>query len=784
MEDKTIVLPSARAIRQKQLSLEEKTLFLPSYLTMNEFISKLCIVDGFTFMDEDTRVLLLFDASDFKNFTALQIERNFFTFTKNSSYIFKFFSELSAELYDINLLKEADVYSEYEEHIHILIELHHRYEKICYENRYLDPIFLPKLYKFNEAYAKSHSCVEINVEGHLTNFEIELLMQAKEFTEIYLLFTTSRFNLKMQNKLNELGFVLEVGYRYKLSLNTEKIIEATSVIKNKNIICESVSEVLLEVAFVKNKIYEFIQKGYKAEAIAVILPDESMANLLKSFDEKANLNFAMGLPFTQSEIFLTLQATIKAIELQAKENEARLNRVGNKIYTKLYPIYYKKAKDINFTEFLYDLKELFTHKDALKIFDEEIYHFQRINVMMETMNVKSLLNLFMQRLSLRTLDDIRGGKITVMGVLETRAVAFDAVIILDFDDTNVPKRSDKDMFLNSAIREFAKLPTMSDRENLQKHYYEALIHASKEVAICYVNSKGSQGSRFLKQLSIKETQGHSEHELITILFPKSSFHREKFLDRTLPYSFKNIKLSSTRLKTYLRCKREYYFRYIEKIKSHSIPKDMPEEYEIGNAVHLALKELYQKQKSYNDIVTLRTDLHQELDRVCGESELDKYLIALQKKLLEKFLDEELQRFQEGWSVLHVEELFEVSFHGITLIGYIDRVDKRGGEIEVLDYKTGTYTLYNEKNLHQATDFQLEFYHILTAGLGDDIRCGFYDLRESRIVPEQFLSEKLALLREHINELLKVEEIETTMCEDLKLCQRCEYNIMCGRSGVK
>ena len=98
MDETTIVLPSARAIRHEQLQIDSQTLFLPNYITMNEFISKLCIVKNFKTLDDDSRVLLLLEASDFNSFSSLQIQRNFFTFTKNSSYIFKFFEELSAEM--------------------------------------------------------------------------------------------------------------------------------------------------------------------------------------------------------------------------------------------------------------------------------------------------------------------------------------------------------------------------------------------------------------------------------------------------------------------------------------------------------------------------------------------------------------------------------------------------------------------------------------------------------------------------------------------------------------
>jgi len=604
MDKTTIVLPSARAIRQKQLQEESSSLFLPNYITMSDFISKLCIVEGYKTADEDSRVLMLLKASDFKQFSKLQIQRNFFTFTKNSTYIFKFFEELSAEMYDINDLELADIYAEYEEHISILIELYKRYELLCNEHNIVDKIFLPKLYKFNKSYAQIHKNIDVHIEGHLTNFELLLLEECCKFSSVNVIFNTSKFNKKMQNKFEDLGIVLEVNYEYKISLNDKKIISQEKRLENKNISCESFSEPILQIAFIKKKIYDFVKKGYKPENIAVILPDENLAKILKSFDDKANFNFAMGESFTISEIYQKLNATYQYIEQDSKENNFRVNRLGSTIYDKLYSVYYKSIEELDFIKFLNSLKEFFHNKKELKIYEEEVYSFSYILSHMKNMSVKSLISLFLQRLSSRSMDDIRGGKITVMGLLETRMIDFDAVVIVDFSDSNVPKKSDKDMFLNTKIREIAKLPTMSDRENLQKHYYEMLINRTKDIAISYVND--NTPSRFLKQLGIKENNIYNELDYASILYDKKLDILPVCENEIIQeYSFKNIKLSATRLKIFLTCKRKYYYKYIKNINNHEIPKDLPKEYEIGTDIHRALKELYSKKQTYSDLHTLK-----------------------------------------------------------------------------------------------------------------------------------------------------------------------------------
>ena len=782
MNNKMIILPSSRAIRHEQLQIDSQTLFLPNYIAMSEFISKLCIVSGFKILDNDSRVLLLLEASDFKEFTSLQIQRNFFTFTKNSSYIFKFFEELSAEMYDISTLDTSDIYAEYEEHIEILQELYRRYERLCSERKVLDKIFLPKLYKFNESYARSHKDIELHIDGHLTNFELELLTKCCEFSSVNLIFSTSKFNTKMQSKFLELGIELEKNYEYKISLNTKEILEKTLREKNTDISCSSFSESILQIAFIKQKLYQFVKKGYKPENIAVVLPDESMAQKLKSFDIKHNFNFAMGESFTKTHIYEKLNATYQALEQKSKENYSRLERVGDELYVSLLGIYHKTSSEVDILEFLRVYKEQFSSKREIKIFEEELYSFKNILPYMIGMKVKSLISLFLQRLATRSLDDIRGGKVTVMGLLETRSVNFDAVIIVDFSENNVPKKSDKDMFLSTKIREIANLPTINDRENLQKHYYKLLISRCKEVAISYVSSSDSSGSRFLKQLNIKVNNQHRELDYANILFKRSTPHHREEKKIVLDYSFKDKKISATRLKTFLTCKRKYYYKYIQHINGHDIPSDMPKEHEIGSSVHLALSNLYSKKNFYSSVEDLQRDLDRELDASCGDSELDRYLISMQKRRLEKFCEKEIKRFNEGWHVESCEESFEINFAGATLIGQIDRIDKRANEIAVLDYKTGSFTLYNKNNFMDATDFQLEFYYLLAGGLGNVVDCGFYDLKDSKIVPESFLKEKLAVLESNLKDILNLQEIDFSKCEDIKSCLYCDYAVVCHREN--
>ena len=780
MSSTTIVLPSTRSIRQRLL--EYPSSLLERYITMGEFLQKSVIVENLRFIDEDTRTVLLLEAANFENFKKLQIERNFFTFTKNASYIFSFFEELGGEMVSLESIAEFDFYSEYEEHIEILSELKRRYEALCLQHGLCDRFMLPKHYILNEAYLKHTGAIEIEVAGMLTNFELELLEKIKDITPVKLRFEADSYNLKMQHRLKEgFGFDVETGKRYLLDLQSGEIKEEEKLKEQQNIELYALSGRTLQVALIKKKIYEYVQKGYDPSKIAVILPNESLKENLELFDTKNNFNFAMGRSMSESFVYKKIRATLDALDEESVENEARLERYGDELYLKLFGSFKKSVADVDMPSLLESFMEYAKSNEEQRILKEEIYRFEKLLGFMQNLSLKAALGIFLSRLAARSLDDVGGGKITVMGVLETRSVHFDAVIVPDFNDANVPKRVEKDMFLSSAVRERVGLPSSQDREELQKHYYASLFRNAKEVCISYVQSQSELPSRFLKELGLKRAKEADEAELAALLFKPGALDQKKHENFIAEYDFTASNLSSSKLSTFLTCKKKFYLRYIAGIQNFEIPKDMPDEWEIGRVLHRALKAVYANRAHYESKEELCREIDKALEAASGASALEKFQISLYKQVLQKFCENEMARFKEGWRVFKTEEPIERKYKGLKLYGVVDRIDKKEQNgLEVLDYKSGSLKLYTSKNVEEATDFQLEFYYLLAGTLGEVRQVGFYDLKEGKVVAESLFEEKLRLLEEHLQTLKEIKSFEVSMCEDQKACTHCEYKTICGR----
>ena len=774
------VYPSSRAIRQQ---IERELLhdgLLEKYITISEFFSRITLHGGRSGVDDERRAMLLFEASKFDNFEKLHIERNFFTFLHNSNYIFRFFEELQTELVTLESLESSDIYGEYEEHIEILKELRESYKRVCEQERVDERIFYSDTYRLNSGYIKSLEAIRVYIDGYISNYELKLLLDIAKEIEVEIEFSASPYASKMIERFVQHGIVLNKGYRYKIGLHNRSATPVGKLQIGANIVCESVGERLLQVAFVKERIDSYIKKGFKPEEIVVIVPDESFANYLRLFDRLNNFNFAMGIPFTETLTYKRLSALVEYVETQSHQNRDRVHNID----IALIDAYQQKRGDrfnaAFFREFIEANSELCEKTEHKKALLEEYERFVYLFDLLDGMSNHMALKLFVSRLAKISLDDVGSGKITVMGLLESRQMRFKGVIVVDFNEDIVPRRSQKDLFINSKLRKMAKLPSRVDRENLQRHYYYQLFANAQEVGISYVNSQDKSASRFLNMLHITPQKRYSDEQYSSLLFSNATHTPLEDKEIEAPYDFCANTLSASALKLFLTCKRSFYYRYIAKLNGHEIPQELPKESVIGTYLHKALEMVYSKQSSYSSANKLRSDIIKALKEVSSDSILDQFLLLQWAERLEPFIASEIERFKKGVKVYKSEVRLETEVEGITLFGVVDRIDTHSGILEVIDYKSGAYKIDSAKTYEKSRDFQLEFYYLLASELGEVESCYYYDLNNAKLVKEGVLEQKVIRLKEILKALAKQKRYDFEKSESLADCRFCPYSTLCDR----
>ncbi len=754
-----IVFSTSRQIRDF-VAQKEDTL-LPKLYTMEEFVRRAVVVEGRAFVDDDSRVLYLYRAIGDLDIAPLGFEKEFLSFLENSPFLFAFLEEVFAEQVKIGDLRFADTYADFEDHLSLLERIYENYAKELEKDGLVDRITISE-YRLNDNFLKEFSRIDIYVDGYLSRFETGLLDRIER--PLYIHFAATPFNKKLIERLGAKEDVA-TGYRYVYDWN-RKDFESLKPMKRfdpESIEAAAFSERIDQVAFVLKSVERFVEDGADPGRIAVIVPDESFAEYLKLFDEAGNFNYAMGTPFTHSGYYRRLADLYDALSGRSEIAKEKADRSG---------LAKRFAQVKDFDSFIDFLDGLEVSPREHETIDETKYLFGRLAPLLNSEPPLSLLDLWLRRIGSLKLDDVGGGKITVMGVLESRGKSFDGTVIVDFNEDTVPKTGENDLFLNSSIRAHAGMPTRRDKENLQKNYYYLLMLESERVALCYTENEESMPSRFLKELGIGEASAaDSLYRPVIAPQTREPNHYSGVIEGPSPF-LRERRVTPTKLKDFLVCARRFYYRYVLNISD-----DTPGEENIGTLIHSSLEAaagMKERFISLDDYFGFVMDhLYKNASSAMQRLELS---ISWQMRL-ERFCESDFDTLKSATQPV-VEDWCSVEFEGFTISSKIDRVDVLESKVRLIDYKTSKNL---KELLEDENDFQLLFYRLWAESVYPDkeIETIYWDLYDSKEIPVD-TSNKDERLEELLRSLIHTGIQRFDMTDDESACSYCDYKIACGR----
>ena len=161
--------------------------------------------------------------------------------------------------------------------------------------------------------------------------------------------------------------------------------------------------------------------------------------------------------------------------------------------------------------------------------------------------------------------------VQIMGVLETRNIDFDHLLLLSCNEGNMPKGINDSSFIPYSIRKAHHLTTIDNKVALYSYYFHRLLQRAGDITIAYNNStdNGHTGemSRFMLQLLVESGQKINHYSLTaknqpTPLMPKAIEKDETALSKLEEMS----RLSPSAINTYIRCPLAFYYQYIAHIQ--------------------------------------------------------------------------------------------------------------------------------------------------------------------------------------------------------------------------
>ena len=293
----------------------------------------------------------------------------------------------------------------------------------------------------------------------------------------------------------------------------------------------------------------------------------------------------------------------------------------------------------------------------------------------------------------------------VMGVLETRALDFDNVIITGFNDDLYPGRTSNNSYVPYTLRCGFDLPT-PDRQNaiFAYNFYRMLSYAKRVWFI--TNSTADEQhsgevSRYFYQLKWQYGVDVKQVVAVNQLVMPSNKECEPILKDARVGELS--RLSASALGTYLRCPKLFYYKYIERIQEPEIDESVSvSEATLGNVLHAIMYVIYTPYLGQ----TITSSILENLLRQINDDAYWESLSPLQDlkgdKLAEKVVRSYVNNIlnydytRTPFQLLAAEQPIRVVLpNNMTINATLDRIDNKAGLVRVVDYKTGRADLeYN------------------------------------------------------------------------------------------
>lgn len=364
-------------------------------------------------------------------------------------------------------------------------------------------------------------------------------------------------------------------------------------------------------------------------------------------------------------------------------------------------------KDQITLEFLYQIHLLLNKLDNLI---QKYGHIQ---------SIKTLFSIYRDLISGETVD-LRGkpfSGLQLMGVLESRVLDFENVILLSVNEGVLPAGKSSNSFIPYDLKCTYNLPTYREKDAIYAYHFYHLLQRANQVYLMYNTEAGGlnagEKSRFLLQLEMDQRPGHEIRQYTVVPKVPAIRSEDTEIVKTEGIMRKISELakrgfSPSALTSYVRNPLDFYKQYVLGIRERDEVEETVAYNTLGTVVHDTLEHFYKPLEGKKIEVE---DLEQMLSRVSQEiqnqfqihytsqplqSGKNLLILEVAVRYVQNFLRSEIEAVKEGNTLrmLQVERKLLSSFplkeldFPVNLKGTVDRVDEFNGKMRIIDYKTG------------------------------------------------------------------------------------------------
>jgi len=317
----------------------------------------------------------------------------------------------------------------------------------------------------------------------------------------------------------------------------------------------------------------------------------------------------------------------------------------------------------------------------------------------------------------------------VMGVLESRVLDFENVIITSLNEGKLPAGKASISFIPHDVKYELGLPTFKEKDAIYTYHFYHLLQRAKNIYLLYNSDAegldAGEKSRFITQLLLEPQHRHQikvtnyfakSPDTINepLWIPKSSLLNERLKEIATGKGF-----SPSAIGNYMRNPIQFYMQRVLGVREVEEVEESIALNTLGTIIHNSLENLYkpfvhqkltiemvdEMLKSYEKEIAMqfKTEYSDTDDRQ------GKNLLAFEvaKRHVYLFLKQEQEYLKQGDEVeiIGLEVSLESTItdellpYPVKLFGIADRIELRNGVLRIIDYKTGKVDL-NQVRIQQ------------------------------------------------------------------------------------
>lgn len=328
-------------------------------------------------------------------------------------------------------------------------------------------------------------------------------------------------------------------------------------------------------------------------------------------------------------------------------------------------------------------------------------------------------------------DPLKG--LQIMGMLESRSLDFENLVILSMEDGVMPKNKMGDSLIPFVIREGFGLPSVQYQDSIDTYRFYRLIGKAKKVSLLYNQNvdlgRASEPSRFISQLELLYGCKLKKTPLVPMAKPpeKIEFTLSDICPNIYEYMHQftaegDLNLSASAINTLIRCPLCFYYNHILKLPDDKDPIMLLDSAEFGDIVHNSMNTIlkpYEGGKEIDSTIlaslinngsnangvnisrAVRDSYYNVINKDSRKSDtaLDSMYMSMCTQYVKNILSYDLSISKE-YTINYIagEKLLSETIYikdlGLKVKGFIDRIDKitdkyGNSTIRIIDYKTGS-----------------------------------------------------------------------------------------------